>query len=319
MELSPVSELWRWIYWSWRDFRVGRTYVGSEPLLLFGESLGDNLLCTVAAEEIFRRTKASVCILTPYPQLFEHHPAVAHTRLLSWGDVNSLRRLGKPLLQPTYNRLNFNSDTDTPPRHHIIADMCESVGIRGLVNLRPRLFLRDEEQQAGLVAERQICIMSSGLEALFPMLNKNWILDRYQEVVTGNKDRYTFLQIGTRHDPALEGAADLRGKLSLRESAAVLSQSLAFVGQVGFLMHLARAVDCRSVIIYGGRERPDQSGYACNENLYNGPPCSPCWQRNNCDFDRICLSAIEVDDVVQALDRAVARHDEPLNVDTVTL
>jgi len=35
-------------------------------------------------------------------------------------------------------------------------------------------------------------------------------------------------------------------------------------------MHLARAVDCRAVIVYGGRERPEISGYICNKIL--SPP-----------------------------------------------
>ena len=57
--------------------------------------------------------------------------------------------------------------------------------------------------------------------------------------------------------PPLKGALDLRGKTGLREAAAILSNSLVFIGQVGFLMHLARAVDCRSVIVYGGQRNSE--------------------------------------------------------------
>ena len=55
------------------------------------------------------------------------------------------------------------------------------------------------------------------------------------------------------------------------------------------VMHLARAVDCRSVIIYGGREHPSQSGYSANENLYWSGACAPCWLRNDCNYGRICM------------------------------
>jgi ADP-heptose:LPS heptosyltransferase len=119
---------------------------------------------------------------------------------------------------------------------------------------------------------RQVVIQSSGLIARYPIRNKNWYAEGYQGVVSALRDRYDFVQVGSAGDPLLDGALDLRGKTSLRETAAVLAGSLAFVGQVGFLMHLARAVDCRSVIVYGGRETPAQSGTPCNENLYSRSP-----------------------------------------------
>ena len=46
---------------------------------------------------------------------------------------------------------------------------------------------------------------------------------------------------------------------------------------VSFLMHAAASVDVKSVIIYGGRETPKNSGYDNNINLYQKIDCSPCW------------------------------------------
>jgi ADP-heptose:LPS heptosyltransferase len=108
----------------------------------------------------------------------------------------------------------------------------------------------------------------------------------------------------------------LRGKTTIRESAAILSNSMVFVGLVGFLMHLARAVECRSVIVYGGREAPWQSGYSSNENLYTPMHCSPCWLWNRCDYDRECMNLISVEDVTAATERQVARAGQPLVVDS---
>ena len=111
---------------------------------------------------------------------------------------------------------------------------------------------------------------------------------------------------------------DLRGKTTLRESAAILSRSLAFVGQVGFLMHLARAVECRAVILYGGREHPSQSGYSCNENLYSEVGCSPCWRLNSCPYDKECMRRISAADVGrQALAGGVTTA-LALDTDTIT-
>jgi ADP-heptose:LPS heptosyltransferase len=89
-----------------------------------------------------------------------------------------------------------------------------------------------------------------------------------------------------------------------------------FVGLVGFLMHLARAVDCRSVIVYGGREWPSISGYTCNENLVSRPPCSPCGLYDGCEYQRACMNEISVDEALAAIRRQVDRWGTPLPIDT---
>jgi len=149
------------------------------------------------------------------------------------------------------------------------------------------------------------------------MLNKEWLPERFQKVVKALCRDFEFVQLGAVTDPPLEGAVDMRGKTTIREAAAILASCRLFVGLVGLVMHLARAVDCRSVIVYGGRELPSQTGYPCNENLSTQPPCSPCWRWNSCDFDRRCLSAITSDDVVDAIYRACDRLHDPLKTDMI--
>ena len=84
-------------------------------------------------------------------------------------------------------------------------------------------------------------------------------------------------------------------------------------------MHLARSVETRSVIIYGGRLKAWQSGYPCNENIETNPDCSPCWQNNHCDYDRMCLEEISVKDVLEAIDRIEKRIPEKLETEVVVL
>ena len=126
--------------------------------------------------------------------------------------------------------------------------------------------------------------------------------------------RHRVVQLGLPTDPLLHGAEDLRGKKSLRESGAILASAAAFIGLVGFLMHLARAVDCPAVVVYGGREHPDQSGYVCNENLFTSLPCSPCWRWNSCDFEHRCMTDIHPEHVTAALARLLARPRASLAV-----
>lgn len=227
------------------------------------------------------------------------------------------------MLEPRYATYFHDEDRARlfAPDRHVITTVCRQAGIVGPIVRRPYLALRDDERTAGGLVPRQVVIQSSGLEAGTPMLNKQWLTERFQEVVRALRSEFDFVQVGARGDPPLDGVLDLCGRTSRRETAAILSRPLAFVGNVSFLMHLARTVECRSVIVYGGRERPDQSGYGCNENLYAGVPCAPCWRRNACDHGRPCLSEIGADDVVATLRQAAARHGTALaeDADVVTV
>lgn len=285
-----------------------------------GAGIGDDLLLTSVFHELQQRGERNFWVRTKRAELYMHNddvpvvvPPLERFDLL-------VKRVGTSVVYPWYTSYHPAFDRDDPtPEQHLISIMCQKAGITGTITLRPYLHLTDEEIERGARARRQVAIMSSGLDAKHSMRNKNWPLEKYQGVVSVLRDHYDFVQVGSRNDPPLDGALDLRGKTTLRETAAVLHRSLAFVGQVGFLMHLARAVDCRAVIVYGGRETPAQSGYRCNENLYSAVHCSPCWRLNTCPYDRMCLERIGVYDVIEALARQVARAGSPLEVDTDTI
>jgi hypothetical protein len=285
-----------------------------------GAGIGDDLLCTAMFRELRRRGEDNFWVTNSHPELYRHNPDVrVVVPPLDRYDA-LLRRLGTRVVTPWYTSYNPAYDRDEPvPQQHLISVMCQRAGITGSIDLRPYLTLTEQEIAAGRLAPRQVAIQSSGLDAKHAMRNKNWRVEGYQGVVTALRDRYDFVQVGSRNDPAIEGALDLRGKTSLRGTAGVLAGSLAFVGQVGFVMHLARAVDCRSVVVYGGRETPMQSGYPCNENLYSPVACSPCWRLNSCPYGRVCLDMVGIDDVVEALERQVARSGTPLECDTDTI
>ena len=213
---------------------------------------------------------------------------------------------------------------EVPPSEHILAVLCRNAGISGSVALRPYLSLTDEEKKNGTLHDYQIAVQCIGPES-FPtvMLNKLWSAEKFQHVVDAlhalNGGRVQIIQVGGAEDPILRGVTDLRGKTTLRESAALIHRSRFFLGTVGLGMHLARAVDCRSVIIFGGREHSWQSGYPCNENLNSIVDCAPCWKWNDCDYERKCMTMISVDEVMTAVQRLIHRLDKPLETDTATM
>ena len=150
------------------------------------------------------------------------------------------------------------------------------------------------------------------------MWTKEWGAKRFQKVVDHLVKKHRIVQLGAKEDPLLQGAEDCRG-LPFRKAAAILSQAKLFIGLVGFLMHLARAVDTRSVIVYGGRERPWQSGYSCNKNIISETPCSPCWRYDDCPGHRVCMDMIQETAVTEAAEATLKTLGEPMPVDKVVL
>ncbi len=212
---------------------------------------------------------------------------------------------------------------DVSPSEHILAVMSRKAGVHGEIDLRPYFNLTDEEKLDGRYAEHQLTIQCIGPNSNSAMLNKLWYIDRYQTVVEKVKaelgGNIEIIQIGGTSDPLLKGVKDLRGKTSVRNAAAILSQSVCFLGTVGFLMHLARAVECPSVIIYGGREHSWQSGYTCNENLNSFIDCAPCWKWNDCNHNRKCMDSITPEGVLKAIRKVLAKNGTVLELERTVI
>lgn len=302
---------------------VGKLACFGRPrrLILFGPvSLGDDLLCTTIFREGRKRGETALWMMTRHPELFAGNPDVDRVVPLDDHHAVFLRRLGVAVTQPYYTAFAL-ADQPTPrlPATHLIAQMCTLAGLHGPIELRPYLHLTAAERQRGQLSPRQVVIHSSGRSANAPIPNKEWFPERFQAVVTALRGRFDFIQLGAVSDPPLIGARDLRGRTTLRESAALVAASRAVVCQEGFLMHLARAVEVRAVVIYGGAPHPAISGYSANENLFRSLPCAPCWQTHRCDYSRRCMTEITATDVVAALLRVDALHSQPLPVDVAHL
>lgn len=294
-------------------------------MLQFGGGIGDELLLTSVARELKKRkppvriwqVSHSVALLLNNPD-YDRVFTMEH-----WPLRYSL------FLEPKRCRLAYAIEEvprkeEIPPDIHIIAELCRKAGIHGAVAIRPYMFLNEAEKQAGRRAQRQIAIQCIGDNSYVTVMrNKLWYVDRFQQVLDTirmkeGKDLQV-VQVGTVEDTVLKGVIDLRGKTSLRDTAAILSRSECFIGTVGFLMHLTRAVECRSVIIYGGREHSTQTGYICNENLNSYMDCAPCWLWEDCVNDRKCMQMIMPEDVVEAYERLQERKKLPLETEVVSL
>jgi len=314
-------------------FRLRLNFIGARAplpkvLLYFGFAPGDDLLCTAVLRELRKRGRDGLLMVSDHPDLFVGNPDPAYVlplwaRYYRDGSTASICRRFVQIWGGQFTRLEYapldGEDRRRVPSRHIVAEMCARAGIDGPVAIRPYLVTDPEERSAAVWARGQIVIQSSGMAARHPMLNKQWYQERFQNVVDALAGEVDFIQLGAASDPALRHAKDLRGATSVREAATILHHARLYVGTVGFLMHVARAVECPSVIIFGGREAPWQSGYVCNSNLYSAVPCAPCWRANTCEFDRQCMRDISVEDVVSAIRQMMERPRAPLAVETVDI
>ncbi|MDB4947864.1 MAG: hypothetical protein JWM27_513 [Gemmatimonadetes bacterium] len=290
--------------------RLVREHGRPAAVVYFGGAPGDDLLLTPVLRAMDAERAGPLWVMSAHASLFAGNPHVAATLPFDDGLARALSALGVRRLRLRYHDYLPSQDRSLAPDDHIVRLMALRAGVRGPVDVAPEVFLTEAEIEAGRIAPRQVAIQSTALGAGMAIRNKEWFPERFQQVVDRLSGGVQFVQLGLASDPPLAGAVDLRGRTTLREAGAVLANSTAFVGLVGFLMHMARAVRTPSVIVYGGREHPSQSGYAENPNLCSPVPCSPCWLWSRCDFGRMCLDRITADDVVAALNEVLEARDD---------
>ena len=283
----------------------------------FGGGLGDHLLCSSVFHELGKRGIQKCWMLSHYPEIFQNNPYGLQVVPDDWKTIKLLEKIKRPSTLLYYGKWIGDNDKIDAPKKHIIAEILQKCDITGEVCLRPYWY--GDTRPTNFVPKKDyICVQSTKTYSSTPMLNKQWDEESLIEVIKSLKDKFEVIQLGTLEEPRLPNTLDYRN-LGISDSATLLANAKFFIGQVGFLMHLARAVDTRSVIIYGGREKAWQSGYPCNENIETSPNCSPCWQNNQCDYHRKCLSSITIDLTLNAIKRLMGKLDKSIESDHAML
>jgi len=243
-------------------------------------ALGDDLLITLVLP--FLRNKYpdhKIVVEVNWKDHFKNNPYV------DWITDKHLKTT-KRHIKPKYL---IHPDT----KQSIYSQFMASVGGSG--EHWPELYLSQTEvaQARQTVPGEYIAICPSGKQK-FSSNRKEWGLKNFQILRDLLKD-YRFVQIGVKDDPLMENVIDCRG-LNIRQSAAIIKNSLFFMGLEGGLMHLSKAVGQKSVIIYGGFINPDVSAYQDNLNIVNIVHCSPCFHSDKkhdlCDT-MICMKGID--------------------------
>ena len=126
---------------------------------------------------------------------------------------------------------------------------------------------------------------------------KNWPEANWLKLIQNLKANFFIIQLGDDKEPSFKGTYRYAGKLSMRESAAILSTANYFIGPDSLLMHMANGLDIPSTIIFGGSRPVDCFGYSQNVNLSSTPQCSPCWIHEgyeSCDHELKCMKEIKL-------------------------
>ena len=133
---------------------------------------------------------------------------------------------------------------------------------------------------------------------------KNWPVEYWTELLKSLIPKFSIIQLGDNAEPKFQGVRSFAGKLSMRESAALLSQAKLFIGPDSLLMHVANGLNIKSLIIFGGSRPVECFGYANNINLTSTPECSPCWIHDGyetCPNDYHCLRSISVVNILSKI------------------
>ena len=273
-----------------------------------GRGIGDVFLASGVLKAWYRQHNARLYVETLFPELFIGHPAVRaiwrdsqpKTAVKNIFDRPGLWRLGSAM-NAWLERHTIQATYPFPCRgRHLIGAMADSVGVTLLPHeRRPFIHLTQAELLAQQWANAHIVVQSSS--TTYWTANKHWLPGRMQAVVNDLRSAgYKLIQLGVSEDTALEGVRDMRDQTTLRESAAILANAQLLIGLEGGLMHLARAVDTRAVIIYTGYTLPEETGYPENSNLRDPAAGEPCWLREPCEHCRASAEAISADMVIEA-------------------
>ncbi len=253
-------------------------------------AMGDNLLLTVILPELRKRnSKAKIIVETKFPEFFIDNPNV------DWV-TNRHFKTTKKFIKPKYKIVAETSKSIYEQMLSYISDKKEGL---------PKLYLNEAEIAKHKANFEYFAIAPLGKQA-FSANRKEWGFENFQNLVNliNEKTNAKIIQIGAKNDELLQNVIDKRG-FPIRESAAIIKNSIAFIGLEGGLMHLAKSVEKDSVIIYGGFINPEISKYKNNINVINLIECSPCFTSEKphtiCET-MLCMKGILPESVFSKID-----------------
>lgn len=145
---------------------------------------------------------------------------------------------------------------------------------------------------------------------------KCWPTDKWATVVKYLADEkgYKVIQLGERYEAHVPGALDMTGRTTVKQAACLIQNARFHIDSEGGLVHVARAVKTRSIVLFG--PTPIQFfGYKENINIATTGECKECWWTTDMWWRECpkkyplppkCMQNITVDQVIEAIKMADA-------------
>ena len=137
---------------------------------------------------------------------------------------------------------------------------------------------------------------------------KNRPIEHSKQLLKEISSRCSLLHLGDQNEPIFKDVTRYAGKLTMRKSAALLSQCNLFIGPDSLLMHIANGLDIKSIIIFGGSRPAWLLRLSSKILTFQQLQCGPCWIHDGyeqCTNDFKCLSTISHLEVVDLVKRSL--------------
>jgi len=258
-------------------------------IFFYYHGLGDSLLFNSVLFELGKQNRKRYFVGTKHAEIYRGNPfaiVLPFSQAINYKLGNIFSLLGGRVEHVDYYHKGH------PPKQHILELLADRVGLR-MAPRTPKIFLSEGEKNKRLLPESKkpwVAMQSTGLSTWTD--NKNWGVENFRSVARSLEKDFSVVQLGASGDPPLGVDLELQGRLPIRDVFVVLRECKLFIGQEGFLMHAAAAVELPAVIVFGGFLAPWQTGYQSNANFYSDIECAPCWLEAKCPYEKVCLAQI---------------------------
>ncbi len=306
---------------------------------LGGSGLGDTLAVTTVLNALHREKGVRGVVFSKFPALFENNPQVVLNL-----DYNRMPRLLRSILKSAFKYLrgkcvicvgseewvtgtlpwHQNPEDRRNPRKFYLGGLLPDISgnLSQLETALPFIVFGKEELRQYeerfkfLPDEFGVVKASVGAARRGGALLKNWSIEGMQAVVLSrDASPFPWVQLGDKAEPVLDGAINLLGSTSLRETFYILSRAKVVLTIEGFISHVAAALKRPLVIIFSGWNDPNAFYYGPARIVTSipRPVCAPCSKGECTTPGKPCTSNISVQQVIQAVGLALTAVPKPPN------
>jgi ADP-heptose:LPS heptosyltransferase len=287
------------------QFYVGQNIRFFLPLLnLFGlrltvhnafPGIGDAMLVTSLIKSIkLKYPRIKINLLSLHEALFEN--------------ISDIGSINKTTTFFSFRHWYIETRQEKNPNFHVLEESLNKLGLKHL-RQDPSYQISEDEKYRAKELLKGLKKKLIAINTISKEPSKNWPSQYWQSLILKLSGKYDVVQLGAESEIDLQHTFRLAGKLNIRESVAVLEKCHLFIGPDSFLMHAAASIGLKSVIIFGGRVTPNNTGYYNNINLFERMDCGPCWIHEEdgevCQNNLECLARIKVDTVLENINRVL--------------